>query len=935
MKKGQLIIRVLSLVLTAALLLPVFPAMAEKTGSDVKPGLWSCTDGSALTFSEDGTGRYVNKNGKEFSITWSLNGQTLSFTYDFYGEKTESLVLSADGQTLTSPDGGRVFVPDSKTEKEEGGLFGPWSCTDGSSLSLSNDGTGRYVNKNDKEFDISWSLDGQTLSFTYDFFGIRTETLTLSADGQSLTSPDSSHIYVLDGKAAEKELPGYLLPLGEAIDLGFVSMTLKDVVVLREVRPATAGTVWPERTGKKYLCLVGEVTNTGPVTLKLDNLCAEVWTDKYHFSAKFLGLSDNMTKTTVDPAVTMPLYIGAEVPDEVLMQTKTCDALLAVNEDAAMVAALERADFVFRFHLNAETLSKARAYAQGKKDVFFEESPALPQPSRYLDVKELWRKDEATTSKPNRVEYTFKPNQDEVTAEQILKEYRQGLEADGYGIRNEKNRFVVYSGKIMLAEVEADGFNWVKVRVATGNERFTERPIAGTQPDPADMEILELEIGDVIRLPGGTLTLEQWGSAQNLYSCINTSTAEKWRYYYAESGETLVYLQGIYKNTGSVPQDIRYIFGELTLDDQYHYRLDSDGARSGADSFINNVKPGASVTLYIYVSVPQTIWKESTSCVFKLGFTDSFRSEVIKDGMPDFDYCNDVFYVRTKGRGISGTKANAAPQDTATPNKYGFSFSFNNNSSEKSDSFKVEVDFQNVRLEENDKNKMILYVQLKNNSNKTIDRVDFYVKAYDVYGNLVKANNQYAYAGCYFEDSQITPGNLSPSGYSWSNNSWYGVRSVDIAIHKYHCTDGTTVTIPESQYKWVKYESPRSNPTPTPKPVKVEVGIASVRKVRDSHFRLQLFAQFKNNSNKSIDRIDFYVNCYDAYGDWIGGGNCVYDYKTLSPGKTSDSSYYWYNNTGSNQWVNVKTVKIAVTKYHFTDGTTVTVPENQYQWKTY
>ena len=688
MRKNRLFSSPLALLLAAAMLLTAFPAPAEQAQAALTPGRWSCADGSSITFSEDGTGKYLNKNGKEFDIAWSLDGQTLSFTYDFYGERTETLDLSADGRTLASPDGGRVYVSDQKEDSAEDASSAAWSCGDGSSIAFSSDGTGRFVNKNGKEFDITWTEDGQTLTFTYDFYGKKSQTLVRSADGQTLASPDGSLVYVRGGEAAGKELPGYLLALGEEIDLGFVRINLKEVKVLSEVKPASVGIVWPERTGKKYLCLLGEVTNTGPVTLKLDNLSAEFRTDRYHFPAKFLGMYDDLSKNTVDPAATAQLYMGAEVPDGVLEQLNACDVLLAVNEDAARVSELERADFVFRFHLNADALMKARADRQEKQekkeDVFFNESPALPQPGRYLDVKELWRRDEATTHKPNRVEYTFKSVADEVTAEQALNEYRRGLEQDGYGIRDEKDRFVVYSGKTMLAEVEADDFNWFKVRVATGNERFTQRPAPGTTPDPEDMKLPELKVGDVIRLPGATFTLEKTGSAQNLYSCISTSTADKWRYYYAESGETLVYLQGTFKNTGSSPADIRHIFGELILDDQYHYHLDSDGARSGAQSFINTVNPGVSVTLYIFANVPKDMWNRSATCLFKLGFTDNYRPEVVRNELPDFDYCDDVFYVRADAHGASGSKAAATPKPTATPKKSGFSFGSGGSSSEKS-----------------------------------------------------------------------------------------------------------------------------------------------------------------------------------------------------------------------------------------------------------
>ena len=50
-----------------------------------------------------------------------------------------------------------------------------------------------------------------------------------------------------------------------------------------------------------------------------------------------------------------------------------------------------------------------------------------------------------------------------------------------------------------------------------------------------------------------------------------------------------------------------------------------------------------------------------------------------------------------------------------------------------------------------------------------------------------------------------------PAGFSFMLkmlsylDGWDGIKSVEIAITKYHLTDGTTVSIPEDQRKWEKF----------------------------------------------------------------------------------------------------------------------------------
>lgn len=134
--------------------------------------------------------------------------------------------------------------------------------------------------------------------------------------------------------------------------------------------------------------------------------------------------------------------------------------------------------------------------------------------------------------------------------------------------------------------------------------------------------------------------------------------------------------------------------------------------------------------------------------------------------------------------------------------------------------------------------------------------------------------------------------------------------------------------------------SNRTTPKPTTKPrsVRLDVEIASVRIGKDSIGNPEVFVVFKNTSkNETIDRIDFSVRCYDAYGaeikpygfyDWTDN---FYDDKELRPGRTTSSDWRWtiYGVEGT------KSVKIAISKYHTTSGKTVEVPTESLVWKSY
>ena len=128
-----------------------------------------------------------------------------------------------------------------------------------------------------------------------------------------------------------------------------------------------------------------------------------------------------------------------------------------------------------------------------------------------------------------------------------------------------------------------------------------------------------------------------------------------------------------------------------------------------------------------------------------------------------------------------------------------------------------------------------------------------------------------------------------------------------------------------------------TKPTPIPTPVIMDVSIYSVRLGENSIGKPEIYARFTNTStSETIDRVDFYIECYDAYGDLIKSYNhydmidCFYD-ERINPGKTSSSDHYWtiFGCEG------VKTIKIAIHRYHTTKGKTVSLSDSQLMWETY
>lgn len=118
----------------------------------------------------------------------------------------------------------------------------------------------------------------------------------------------------------------------------------------------------------------------------------------------------------------------------------------------------------------------------------------------------------------------------------------------------------------------------------------------------------------------------------------------------------------------------------------------------------------------------------------------------------------------------------------------------------------LDVSISSVKIGENSIGSPEIHVVLKNESSTlTIDRVDFRIKCYDAYGDLIKLYNRYTYSACFY-DGTLKPGYKSPENHRWTIYDGDGTRTVQVAIEKYHATDGTTVSVPEDQLEWIEFE---------------------------------------------------------------------------------------------------------------------------------
>ena len=127
-------------------------------------------------------------------------------------------------------------------------------------------------------------------------------------------------------------------------------------------------------------------------------------------------------------------------------------------------------------------------------------------------------------------------------------------------------------------------------------------------------------------------------------------------------------------------------------------------------------------------------------------------------------------------------------------------------------------------------------------------------------------------------------------------------------------------------------ESPHEiNPNLIIEPAPIAI---SIRELKDNSAGTpELYLQFTNESDRDLVAFDFYVRCYDAYGEIVKGYNRydvfsgIYD-ERLKAGTTSPKSYY-YSLFGFDL---AKKVEVAICRYMIDGEDAVDIPDDQLAW---
>ena len=110
-----------------------------------------------------------------------------------------------------------------------------------------------------------------------------------------------------------------------------------------------------------------------------------------------------------------------------------------------------------------------------------------------------------------------------------------------------------------------------------------------------------------------------------------------------------------------------------------------------------------------------------------------------------------------------------------------------------------------AKLDRNSAGTTEAYITLHNNGRVTVDRIDFYVKCFDAYGNHIKGYDTYDVSSCFY-DELLRAGASTSSDIYWTLYGFTGTKRIEVAIISYHTQSGITVEIPEDQLVWKSFK---------------------------------------------------------------------------------------------------------------------------------
>ncbi len=402
--------RSLTMLLLCALLAAVLPALAEPVPEAVISHTWRNEYGTLFTFSPNGTGVMNNSDGTSYELSYTYENGLLEYHYSVKVE-----------------------------------MFGT---------------------------KVDYKLD-KTLQYAEED-GVPSLSELGDRKGTSVASLLPADLYDQIKVRYDTALSPYEAAFEEEIDLGFMRFTITQIKSQLDVISKNGGTGAASVGGKRYICLVGSVENTGTDELDLGKIAGCLILDG---EREFTGVSGSVeTADGMDsklaPAGKGTLFVYIHVPELQASSFASATFVVALNDGLKSSPAFAGAgDFIFKYQVNGKEAEEAAKLPE-KEINWFKESPALVRPDSFLDLKQSYTSTSSSNGKTTRISYTFTPKT-AVSALEMLNTYGDKLKEYGYNVQLSGGTLRVSYQSKSLASVTVEDNN-LKFDITPGNEKMKQ-----------------------------------------------------------------------------------------------------------------------------------------------------------------------------------------------------------------------------------------------------------------------------------------------------------------------------------------------------------------------------------------------------------------------------------------------------------------------------
>ena len=525
-----------------------------------------------------------------------------------------------------------------------------WKSSDTQELIIKKDHTAEMIS-NGYTVACTWTFDDPVLTLTYEMYGTRTFILNLEKtdSGWQLGKeevtyyPQSDYAAIME--SAADGINAYPIRLGETIRLPFANITFNRVAVVQRVGLRENGVFVTATSGNRFFELNGTIENLYPGSLSTNKVTGQmIVNDLYIYSLdthlnKEYTSGSTLELSNVAPRTSCSYSLFASIPESMIEEARTISVLFAINSNFSSVPKqLSEGEFVFRIDLDEVAVEAAKDPSFERE--IFEECPILPKPTSYMEIRQTGKSTSSSGGKLTKATYRYKSVvETRGIAGDLLAKYFGKLKEEGFTVQEN----TIISGNIKLAEVKLES-DTIVVEIAPGNETLTGVPGA-TFAEPPVEKVFKLK--EKIASNTAEITLKKVSVEKKIVS--NMTGKGRYEYYYSFSGTPFYTVSGTFKNTGTVPVDIKHIYAAVIINGNDQYRAEVIGVAKGATDFIHYISPKQETDCIVYAEIPKNVVNGAKTIEIKLGFTDDFSIMFVSEGgLPLFEHCDETFIVKTK-----------------------------------------------------------------------------------------------------------------------------------------------------------------------------------------------------------------------------------------------------------------------------------------------